>query len=103
MKHFSSKIVRARRTHLEAAAAAGVIAFVVLLGWIFNLDSLKRIVPGPVAMNPITAAAFLLAAISIALFSGRIPGRQGSARLWFARACASIIGFVGAVKLIVAL
>jgi PAS domain S-box-containing protein len=100
VKSLSSGIARARQPHVEAAAATGVIALLVLFGWIFNLDFLKRIAPGLVAMNPITAMAFLLAAISVALFSDGKTANQSSARLWFARACACCVGFLATAKLI---
>jgi PAS domain S-box-containing protein len=100
VKTLSSGIAWARQSHFEVAAATGLIGFLVLLGWTFNLDFLKRIVPGLVAMNPMSATAFVFTAISIALFSGGQPGRQTSARLWFARACAGLVGFVGTAKLI---
>lgn len=44
-----------------AAVSAAVGGALVLLGWSFELDSLKRLLPGRVAMNPATAAAFLVA------------------------------------------
>jgi hypothetical protein len=51
--------------------AAGVITIIVaclvLVGWILSIDVLKRILPGLVAMNPITAIAFILAGVSLLL------------------------------------
>jgi PAS domain S-box-containing protein len=43
-----------------------IIALLVLAGWQFDIELLKKAVPGLVAMNPVTAATFLLA--SVALF-----------------------------------
>ena len=90
----------ARQPHFEAAAAAGLIALSVLLGWAFNLEPLKRILPGLVAMNPMTAVAFLLAGISLALYSGQKSGRKASTRLWVARGCAGLVGAIGLAKLV---
>jgi hypothetical protein len=62
------------------AAAAGWIAVgcgaAVLLGWQAELDRLKRIVPGLVSMNPLTAVAFMLAGTSLWLLR-RPPGPDG--------------------------
>ncbi|UII31283.1 ATP-binding protein [Fulvivirga ulvae] len=45
------------------------VAIAVLLGWRLDVDILKRIIPGLVAMNPLTAVCFIMAAISLLLFS----------------------------------
>lgn len=44
-----------------------LVAVMVLVGWQFNIEVLKRIVPGLVAMNPLTAVCFILSAISVLL------------------------------------
>ena len=52
-------------------AAAGVLALVVgalvLVGWAFNINALKSILPEWVAMKPNTAVAFLLSGIAVLL------------------------------------
>lgn len=55
-----------------ACAFVICIGFVVLTGWLLELESLKRVAPGFVAMNPATAVLFILAgiALSIALCFG---------------------------------
>lgn len=50
-----------------AALMTICIASLVIAGWLFHIELLKRILPGLIAMNPVTAAAFILAAISIDL------------------------------------
>lgn len=47
------------------AATAGIIGVTVLIGWQFDLEILKRIIPGLVAMNPATAICFMLSGIAI--------------------------------------
>jgi hypothetical protein len=49
---------------MAAAMAAALIANLVLIGWTFDVDLLKRVIPGLVAMNPMTALTFLIGAIS---------------------------------------
>lgn len=49
------------------ASLAGTIAFVVLIGWSFGIEELKRLVPGFVAMNPVTAVCVVAAAVALIL------------------------------------
>lgn len=49
-------------------AAIIVIAFLVLAGWQFNINLFKHPVPGQVAMNPVTAVAFIMSGISLRLY-----------------------------------
>lgn len=44
-----------------------VIAILVLIGWEWNIDALKRPIPKLVAMNPVSALNFILAIISFLL------------------------------------
>lgn len=53
-----------------AYAVTGV-ALAVLVGWQLDIDVLKRIIPGLVAMNPLTSVCFILAAISLILYSAK--------------------------------
>nr|WKN38716.1 ATP-binding protein [Tunicatimonas sp. TK19036] len=46
-----------------------VVAILVLLGWSVNLDLLKRVLPGVVAMNPLTATLFLFSGSAFFLLS----------------------------------
>jgi PAS domain S-box-containing protein len=93
----------AAKTHVCAAAATGFIGWVVLCGWIFDIDSLKRVVPGLVAMNPVTAVTFLLLSASLALFRDGRPGQRKKFWLFAARACAltgALIGFAKGLALL---
>jgi EAL domain-containing protein (putative c-di-GMP-specific phosphodiesterase class I) len=49
-----------------------VVGSLVLYGWMSDIEVLKRIVPGLVAMNPMTAIGFLLLGISFALLSDEV-------------------------------
>jgi hypothetical protein len=82
-------------TRLACAAAAGIAAL-ALLGWLFDLPALRSPLPGTVAMNPLTAVAFLLACASLWL---SMRTEAGAATPQPARLCAAIAVAIGAVKL----
>ncbi len=90
----------ARKPNVLAAGATALIACLVLIGWTFDVEILKRIVPGLVAMNPMTAMAFLLAAISLALFSGEKSDEPTSSGQWLARACAFAVALIGVARMV---
>jgi len=52
--------VHLKRFALYFAVATMLVAFLVLIGWQFDLEFIKRIFPGMVAMNPATAICFIL-------------------------------------------
>ncbi|MBV8781755.1 MAG: hypothetical protein JO353_10195, partial [Phycisphaerae bacterium] len=61
---------RTRRTYAVANVCAVMVAIVaaaVFAGWIFHIEMLKRIAPGLVAMNPLTALCCLMASVSLML------------------------------------
>lgn len=41
------------------------LGLLVLVGWLWDLDTMKRVLPGHVSMNPVTALCFILAALSL--------------------------------------
>jgi hypothetical protein len=49
-----------------ASVLAVSIGVLVLLGWALGLEPLKRVLPGFVAMNPATAALFVLTGVALA-------------------------------------
>lgn len=73
------------------------IGGLVLLGWIFNLTSLKSITPEFVAMNPVTALLFIISGVSLR----RSLKRQSSQQRidWIALTGAVIVTVGGALKL----
>lgn len=52
-----------------AAVAVCLLGSAVLAGWQFDIDPLRRVLPGYVSMNPFTAACFIAAGVSL-WFSG---------------------------------
>jgi signal transduction histidine kinase/DNA-binding response OmpR family regulator len=60
-----------------AATGVALLAASVLVGWQFGIETLKRILPQWVAMNPATALLFLLGAASL-----WILGEGGALRRW---------------------
>jgi diguanylate cyclase (GGDEF)-like protein len=97
---------RNRRSTIErcewfvAAAAwfAMAVGILVLLGWIFGIDLLKRGLPGLVSMNPATAVAFILAGFSLWL-QRRPPGapRAGTTAV-AARVAAGAVLAIGILR-----
>ncbi|MDB6025460.1 MAG: rpfC, partial [Verrucomicrobiales bacterium] len=81
------------------------VAGLVLLGWLLDIEVLKRILPGFVAMNPAAAVAFVLAGIALwgrsSQFNDAIGPSSRDRLLWkIAPACALIIGSIGTLKLV---
>lgn len=84
---FSEKVWRG------AGALAALTGGLVLVGWALDVEVLKRILPGLVAMNPVTALAFVLAGASLLLVGegrGIVAGR----------ALALVVALVGLLKLV---
>jgi methyl-accepting chemotaxis protein len=59
-----------------AAAVVILIPCAALLGWALEVDALKRVLPGLVAMNPLTALSLLAAGVSLLLVSARTDGSR---------------------------
>src|SRR5258708_38568407 len=93
------RMLRTRKPGVWPATATIVIASLVLAGWTFDIDRLKRVAPGLIAMNPLTAFAFLLSAFSLLLFSNQKSGHIDSFRAWTGRSCALLVALVGAARL----
>jgi PAS domain S-box-containing protein len=84
---------------LVAALGAGAIGALVLVGWAIDSEICKRILPGVVAMNPLTAVTFLLAALCLRLCSRARRDAPGGVTRWTLRLGAGLIATVGALKL----
>ena len=74
-----------------------LVGCVVLLGWTLDAGSLGRALPGPVAMNPVSAAGFVLAGVSAWLLQDGWADRGGR---WISRTCALLVAFVGMLRLL---
>ncbi|SKA92230.1 PAS domain S-box-containing protein [Prosthecobacter debontii] len=79
-----------------ASGLAILTAGLVLVGWALDIESLKRVFPGLVSMNPLTAIAFLLAAVSLEIQRKSGLGRYN---LW-AEIPAVIVLIIGGLRLI---
>ncbi|MEX0745918.1 MAG: CHASE3 domain-containing protein [Phycisphaeraceae bacterium] len=82
-------------------AAISVVGVVVLMGWQFDLELLKRMLPSLVAMNPATAVAFVFAGVALWLLSsaGRSPFYRrmafGLAAVVTLIGLAKVLGYLG--------
>ena len=82
------------------ARAASVLALLIsagaLLGWQLDVPRLRAMLAGHVAMNPVTALTFILAAGSLWYLTGTFRA-QGA--VWWARAAAGLVVLVGVVTI----
>lgn len=79
-----------------ASISVTFVGFVVLIGWIFNIPTLKSISPGLVTMKANTAVAFILAGISLwILCKQKIGGRVR----FIAKSCATVVALIGLLTL----
>ena len=79
---------------LWCAVIVSFISILVLIGWAFEIDFLKRIIPGYVMMNPATAIAFVLSSVALWLLQS-----EDVRRVRIAQVCASVVLLVGLIKL----
>jgi len=82
-----------RATALIALGIGGL----VLVGWLLDNDTLKRLLPGFVAMNPLTALCFILSGATLILLLNA-PHQHAHQRM--ARVIACLIFAVGLFKLL---
>ena len=69
----------------------------MLVGWSFDLETLKRVVPGFVAMNPVTALSFIACGAALWLMTRGDLSRRGQR---VAQALAAIVALIGLLKLL---
>ncbi len=76
-----------------AALAVLAVGGLVMVGWLLDIPALKSILPGRVAMNPMTALGLSLAALSLLLQTGSKRGER-----WSVRGLALLVGVIGIAK-----
>jgi PAS domain S-box-containing protein len=76
-----------------------LIGAVVLVGWLADWEVCKQVLPGLVAMNPVTAVCFILSATALWLLAGTRAGLPATPARQIAAVCAVIVGAVGLAKL----
>ncbi|HJQ30043.1 MAG TPA: response regulator [Rubrobacter sp.] len=86
-----------KRFSRASSIVAVLVAGVVLAGWKLDIGALKRVLPGLVAMNPVTAIGFILAGISLWLLQLELADRRWTR---IARACALVVALIGLLKLL---
>jgi len=72
------------------------VGVVVLCGWAADIVWLKSVVPGFIAMNPLSAICFSAVGISLLILRDRAAS---GTRLFFARSAALAIAFIGGLRL----
>ena len=85
-----------RRACLVAGITVIGIGALVLIGWAFNIEILKRVVPGFAAMNPVSAVLLVLAGTALLLV--RLKANLTAPRKIAARLAATIVTAIGATK-----
>lgn len=92
-----SSVHRVAALHNFARVASLVVILipcVVLAGWIFDNETLKRLYPGFVAMNPLTAVCFILSGVALWLLRKETTRRKTLVQL-----LGGIIALLGALAL----
>ena len=90
---FASSIIELPKA---ASVAVAFVSLFVLAGWAFNIEFLKRVFPDAVAMNPLTAVAFILSSAGLWLSRGDVsdsPRLAGIRRTAFL--CAATVALIG--------
>lgn len=90
--------IRAFISHVSPVAAfiAVAVGLSVLTGWIAGIEPLKRVFPGLVSMNPLTAIAFILAGASLWLQGEDRSQKKRS----LAQTLAALVITIGALRLL---
>lgn len=85
-----------RRVQMVATILTATIGMLVLIGWGVKVDTLTRLRPDFVAMNPTTALGFLLCGVGLWTIRSAAAGRVQN---WAQYAVGSAIGLIGGVAL----
>src|SRR5258706_6192752 len=87
-------------SYRNASRAAGgivfAIGFLVLMGWLFNIPTLKSILPSLATMKANSGLAFVLAGTSLLLTTNK---HQNQRITFIAKACATLMVLVGLLTL----
>ncbi|HEV8607564.1 MAG TPA: EAL domain-containing protein [Tepidisphaeraceae bacterium] len=89
-------LARPLRLFKFVLAIPTIVPLLVLMGWIFNIETAKSIAPRLVAMNPMVALAFIAATASLWIFR---LGKRHPWQRWTCRVCAAIVLLIGAVRM----
>src|SRR5258706_10234321 len=85
------------------SAGAGIFiaitAILVLIGWVVGVEGVVRILPGMVAMNPVTAVAFILLGVALWQRSSR-SSAQPALKRNLPYVLAGIVALAGVIKLL---
>lgn len=81
-------------------AVTFLIGVLVLLGWMIGNDLLKSVVPGLVAMNPMTAIAFIFAALALWILRAEPDEETNTSVRRGAQILAALTLLIGLLKLI---
>jgi len=92
-------VAAARGMAQVSMVAVATAAFVALVGWVTNVESLKSVLPGIVPMNPVTAIAFLLAVVGLWILCGIEAGPGWQSR-HLAHLIAVVVILLGGQRLI---
>ncbi|GAC1639395.1 MAG: hypothetical protein NVS4B8_06200 [Herpetosiphon sp.] len=85
---------------LLTSVASMLVGSGVLLGWALRIDSLKRISPGLVAMNPMTAIGFILSGTALLLLHSQRLAGTGRQVVYVLAALVALIGLTKSVALL---
>lgn len=77
--------------------AITAVGFLVLLGWQFDIEFLKRPIPGLVAMNPVTAIGFIISGLGLFFIFKSNEGKN--IFYWLSMVTATLTIIIGVLKL----
>ncbi len=99
----SSRLIFLFKSTLSAVASfvVALVGLLVIVGWAFNIEFLKQVIPNAAAMNPMTAVAFILSSASLWLCRADVSDATRLARLRStAFLCAAAVALIGLVRLV---
>ena len=97
-KNSNPRLISSFKSFSEYASISIIlVGIVVIIGWILNIQSLKRISPGFASMKPNTAISFILIGIALYLLQDK---RANSRTIYIAKGCAIFVAIIGLLTLI---